>query len=102
MRNLPPAHRFNAGLSYSNRRYLGNVSVGYVGSAFWNDVLGELYKGTTTAYTLVNVSGGIRWGANEKYMAMLRVSDLANTRIQNNIYGDILKREISGELRVHF
>jgi hypothetical protein len=78
------------------------VSVGYVSSAFWNDVLGLLYSGPTKAYTLVNVSGGVRWGADGKYMAMLKVSDLANTPVQNNVYGDILKRQISGELRVRF
>ena len=38
--NLPPTHRFNAGLGFDYKRYLGNVSVGYVGSAYWNDVLG--------------------------------------------------------------
>jgi len=102
IRNLPPAHRFNASLSFENRRYLGNVSVGHVSSAFWNDVLGLLYSGTTKAYTLVNVSGGVRWGADGKYMAMLKASDLANTPVQNNVYGDILQRQISGELRVRF
>jgi hypothetical protein len=76
--------------------------VGYLSSAFWNDVLGELYSGPTRAYTLVNISCGVGWGANEKYMAMLKVSDLANTAIKNNIYGDVLKRQISREFRVRF
>ncbi len=102
IRSLPPAHRVNAGLGFDNGRYLGNVSLGYVSSAFWNDVLGLLYSGTTQAYALVNVTGGVRWGVEGKYMAMLKVFDLANTRIQNNIYGDILKRQISGEFRVRF
>jgi outer membrane receptor protein involved in Fe transport len=29
--NLPPTNRFNAGMSFNYKRYLGNVSVGYVG-----------------------------------------------------------------------
>jgi hypothetical protein len=33
---------------------------------------------------------------------MLKVSNLANTPIQNHVFGDILKRQISGELRVRF
>jgi len=101
-RNLPPTNRFNAGLSGNYRRYLGNVSVGYTGSAFWNDVLSAQYSGPTKAYTVVNVSAGVRWGGGERYLAMLKVSNLANTLIQNHVYGDILKRQIAGELRVHF
>ena len=100
--NLPPTHRFNAGLSVDYKRYLGNVSVGYVGSAYWNDVLSAVYSGPTKAYTVVNVSAGVRWGGGGKYMAMLKVSNLANTPIQNHVYGDILKRQIAGELRVRF
>ena len=97
---LPPAHRFNAGLDFDYKRYLGSVSVGYVGSAYWKDIV--VYSGPTKAYTAVNVSGGVRWGAGGKYMAMLKVSDLANTPIQNHVYGDILKRQISAELRMRF
>ena len=37
--NLPPTHRFNTGMNFDYKRYLGNVSVGYVSSAYWNDVL---------------------------------------------------------------
>jgi outer membrane receptor protein involved in Fe transport len=100
--NLPPRHRFNAGMSFDYKRYLGNVSVSYVGSAYWNDVINVTYSGPTKAYTVVNVSGGIRWGGGEKYMAMLKVSNLANTPIQNHVFGDILKRQIAGELRIRF
>jgi len=50
--NLPPAHRFNAGLDLNYKRYLGNVSIGYVGSAYWNDVINVIYSGPTKAYKL--------------------------------------------------
>lgn len=100
--NLPPTHRFNAGLGFDYRRYLGTISVGYVGSAYWNDVVDVTYCGTTKAYTVVNAGAGVRWGRGGKYMAMLRVSNLANTPIQNHVFGDILKRQISGEFRMRF
>jgi len=32
--------------------------------------------------------------------AMLRASNLANVLVQNHVYGDILKRQITGEFRV--
>ncbi|MBZ5499798.1 MAG: TonB-dependent receptor [Acidobacteriia bacterium] len=100
--NLPPTHRFNAGMDFDYKRYLGNVSVAYVGSAYWQDVLGAPYSGPTKAYTVVNAGAGVHWGSRVKYLAMLKVSNLANTPIQNHVFGDILKRQISGELRVRF
>jgi len=99
--NRPPAHRFNAGLSVDCQRYLGSVSVGYVDSAYWNDVLDVMYSGPTAAYTVVNATGGVQF-AGGKYLAMLKVTNLANRPIQNHVWGDILKRQVSGELRVRF
>jgi len=32
--NLPPAHRFNGGMSFDYKRCFGNLSVAYVGRAF--------------------------------------------------------------------
>jgi len=99
--NHPPASRFNAGLSLEHERYLGNVSVGYVGSAYWNDVVNVLYSGPTKAYTAVNATGGVRF-AGGKYIAMLKVANLANAPIQNHVWGDIMRRQITADLRVHF
>jgi outer membrane receptor protein involved in Fe transport len=98
--NLPPGNRFNAGLSFDYKRYLGNVSVGYVSRAYWQDVVS--YGGWTNAYTAINLSAGVRLGGSGKYMVMLKVSNLANALVQNHIYGDILKRQISGEFRMRF
>jgi outer membrane receptor protein involved in Fe transport len=100
--NLPPRNRFNAGLDFNYRRYLGNVSVGYAGSANWVDVLGAAYSGSTKAYTTVNLGAGVRWGGGRKYLAMLKISNLADRPIQNHIFGDILKRQITGEFKMRF
>jgi outer membrane receptor for monomeric catechols len=98
--NLPATNRFNAGLNFNYGRYLGSVSVGYVGRAYWQDVI--LYGGYTDAYTVINLSAGVRLDRSGKYMAMLKVSNLGNSTVQNHIYGDILKRQITGEFRVRF
>jgi outer membrane receptor protein involved in Fe transport len=100
--NMPPSHRFNTGLNFDSGRYFGSLSVGYTGGAFWNDVLNVIYSGTTKAYTVVTVSAGVHWGERQKYTAILRTSNLANTPVQNHIYGDILKRQIAGEFRLRF
>jgi outer membrane receptor for ferrienterochelin and colicin len=98
--NIPPEHRFNAGADFNCKRYLANVSVSYVGSAYWRDMFA--YSGPTNSYTQVNAGGGVQWGENQRYTAMLKISNLGNTPIQNHFFGDILKRQITGELRIRF
>ena len=49
--NIPPENRFNVGFNFNYQRMLGNFSVNYAGSAFWQDVLDARYHGTTDAYT---------------------------------------------------
>jgi outer membrane receptor protein involved in Fe transport len=100
--NLPPAQRFNAGAGIDYNRWLGNVSVGYVGSAYWNDVIDVTFSGTSKAYTVVNAGAGVRWGSAGRYMTTLKVANLANTPVQNHVFGDILKRQITGEFRIRF
>jgi outer membrane receptor protein involved in Fe transport len=99
--NLPPSNRFNACLNLDRERYLANVSVRHVSSAWWRDVINQLFAGPTNAYTVVSATGGIRWGGGQ-YRVMLKVSNLLNTPIQNHVWGDILKRQITGEFRVRF
>jgi hypothetical protein len=41
-----------------------------------------------------------RLDRSEKYMAMLKISNVAKALIQNHIYGDIIKRQITGEFRI--
>ncbi len=98
--NLPPPHRFNAGLNFDHKRYSGNVSVGYVGRAYWQDI--SLFGGFTDAYTTINFSTGVRLDAKEKFTVWLKVSNLGNALIQNHIYGDVLKRQITGEFKMRF
>jgi len=77
--NKPARHRFNAGFNFSRNRLLGNLSVSYTGSAYWQDVLDLRYAGTTDAYTLVNGGVGVRW-----------------------MVGDVIRRQVVGEARVSF
>jgi outer membrane receptor protein involved in Fe transport len=99
--NLPPKNRFNAGFNFSYSRWLGNLTVSYADSAFWQDVLDAPYHGTTDAYTLINGGVGLKWAAN-KVTTSLKVINLANQDVQQHVFGDILKRQVIGELRVNF
>jgi outer membrane receptor protein involved in Fe transport len=99
--NIPAKNRFNIGLNLSRGRYLGNFSVNYSGSAFWQDVLDDPYHGTTDAYTLVNGSFGVRWNG-DRLTTSIKVINLANQDVQQHVFGDTLKRQVVGELRVQF
>ncbi|MEP6916226.1 MAG: TonB-dependent receptor, partial [Acidobacteriota bacterium] len=99
--NLPAKNRFNIGAGFSHGRFLGNVSISYSDKAFWQDVLDDRYHGTTEAYTLVNAGFGVRWARN-RLTTSVKATNLANDDIQQHVFGDVLKRQVTGELRVRF
>lgn len=99
--NLPPTHRFNAGLGFSHDRYLGTLSVHYQDGAFWQDVLDSRFHGPTDSYTLVNGSFGVRW-AGDRFVTSIKVTNIGNEEIQQHVFGDVIKRQVVGELRVSF
>lgn len=100
--NIPPRNRFNIGGFYDGSRFLGNLSVNYADSAYWQDVLDARYAGETDAYTLVNGTFGIKFGPDGRIVTSLKVNNLLNEEVQQHIFGDIIKRQIVGELRVTF
>jgi iron complex outermembrane receptor protein len=99
--NIAAENRFNVGLGFNRRRVLANVSVNYSGDAFWQDVLDARYHGTTKAYTLVNGGFGLRW-MNDQLTTSVKVINLANEEVQQHVFGDILKRQVIGELKIGF
>jgi outer membrane receptor protein involved in Fe transport len=99
--NLPPNNRFNAGFNFSYNRFLGNMSVNFTDEAFWQDVLDARFHGTTEAYTLVNGGFGVRW-AGDRVVTSLKVNNLTNEEILQHIFGDIMRRQVIGEVRLTF
>jgi iron complex outermembrane receptor protein len=99
--NLPPTNRFNVGMNFSYGRYLGNFAVSYQDDAFFQDVLDSRYHGTTEAFTLVNAGVGVKFGGN-RYTATAKFVNLFNERVQQHVFGDILQRQVIGEIRVTF
>jgi outer membrane receptor protein involved in Fe transport len=99
--NLPPKNRFNAGTAITYDRFLGNLSVGYTDSAFWQDVLDDRYHGTTDSYTIVNAGFGVKW-AGDKVTTSVKASNLGNRNVQQHVFGDITKRQVVGEIKVQF
>lgn len=99
--NIPPRHRVNAGLNMSRGRLLGNLSVSYVDEAFFQDVLDARFHGPTAAYTQVNGAFGVRW-LNDRLTSTIKVINLGNQEIQSHVFGDVIKRQVIGELLFQF
>jgi iron complex outermembrane receptor protein len=99
--NLPAKNRFNGGLGLNYKRYMANLSVSYSDSAFWQDVLDARYSGTTDAYTLVNAGFGVKW-MSDRLTTSIKAVNLGNDDVQQHVFGDLIGRQIIGELRVNF
>jgi hypothetical protein len=99
--NWPAKNRFNTGFDFSYQRFLGNMSVNYSDTAYWQDVLDVRYAGVTKAYTMVNGAVGVRW-AGDKIVTSLKMNNIGNAEVQQHIFGDIMKRQIMGEARFTF
>jgi iron complex outermembrane receptor protein len=95
---LPPTHRFNIGGTYDGPRLLGSLTVNYADDAFWSDVLTSPFHGFTDAYTLVNGSFGVRWNGG-KITTSIKGTNLLNRTVQQHVFGDILKRAVTAEVR---
>ena len=98
---LPPTHRFNVGGTYNGRRLLGAVTVNYTDEAFWSDVLTGPFHGFTDSFTMVNGSFGVRWD-DGRITTTIKSTNLFNQTIQQHVFGDLLKRSVTAEVRFDF
>ena len=96
---IPPTHHVNAGVGVSRSRYFGSASVSYQDKAFWQDVIP--YLGWTSPYTVLNLGAGIR-SADGTMTAAVRVTNALNHTTQQHIFGDLMKRTVTGEVRFAF
>jgi iron complex outermembrane receptor protein len=99
--NWPAKNRFNAGFDFSYERFLGNFSVNFTDSAYWQDVLDARFAGMTDSFTLVNGAFGVRW-AGGRVVTSIKGTNLANQEVMQHIFGDVMKRQIVGEARFSF
>jgi outer membrane receptor protein involved in Fe transport len=97
--NLPPTHRVNTGFSYSQGRFTANANASYQSEAFWQDVLDARYHGPTDAFTQVSGAFGVRW-LGDTMTTTLKVNNLLDQPIQTHVFGDVVRRQVIGELRV--
>ena len=98
--NIPATHRFNTGFGVNYQRYMANLSVSYSSSAYWQDVLSPPYAGTTEGYTLVNAGFGVKW-FGDRLTTAIKAVNIGNDNVQQHAFGDLVGRQIIGELRVN-
>jgi outer membrane receptor protein involved in Fe transport len=98
--NLPPRHRFNVGARAAHGHYFGSLSAGFVDAAFWQDVLPG-HQGYTEAYAVVDGAIGVH-SADRRMTVTARGSNLLNKRIQEHAFGDVIRRRVTGEIRLRF
>ncbi len=60
-------------------------------------MLDARYHGTTESYTLVNGGFGFKW-LGDQLTTSVKVINLLNEDVQQHVFGDILKRQVIGEI----
>ena len=99
--NLPSQHHFNVGAGYNGPKWLGNVGISYASSAFWQDVLDSRFHGSTDGFTITSATVGYKW-RGDRLVTSLKITNLFDEEILQHVFGDVMRRQIVGELRVGF
>ncbi len=98
---LPAKNRFNASVNWNYERFVGTAQVNYQDKALWTDVLSSTYHGYTEAFTMINANFGVKWNKG-KVVTTLKGTNLADKKIQQHVFGDILRRSVTFETRFTF
>jgi iron complex outermembrane receptor protein len=94
--NLPPRHRAAARVHVDRARFLGSASLTFTDRAFWTDVLA--FQDWTPSFWLLDASAGIRFRSG-RVTWLVKGSNLADRRVQHHIFGDVIRRRVTTELR---
>jgi outer membrane receptor protein involved in Fe transport len=95
--NRPPRHRANARLQADRGRFVGSAALSYTGRAFWTDVLA--FQGWTPSFWLLDASAGVRF-RDGRLTWLVKGTNLADRRVQHHIFGDVIRRRVTTELRI--
>ena len=99
--NRPAAHRVNAGADAHFGRVHFGTTFSYTGRGYWTDVLSPEYHGWTEAFSMVNATLSVDL-LDGHLRPSIRVMNLLNDDIQQHVFGDVIKRQVIGQLRYRF
>jgi outer membrane receptor protein involved in Fe transport len=94
--NIPPRHRASMRLTGDRGRLLGSAGLSFTDRAFWTDVLA--FQGWTDSFWLLDGTVGVRFGRG-RVTWLAKGTNLADRRVQHHIFGDIIRRRLTTELR---
>lgn len=98
--NQSPEHRLNAGLAYSTDTWYFDANFNYVDEAYWTDVLDSRFWGTTDDYSIVNL--GVGYHINDSVTVSVMGNNIFDEEAQQHIFGDIISRKVSAQVRFTF
>lgn len=99
--NRAPATRLNLGVSYDTGKFYASGNLNYQDEAFWTDVLDARFHGPTEEFGQINLGFGWRFN-DEKITFGIIGSNITDEEVQQHVFGDIISRKISAELRFVF
>jgi iron complex outermembrane receptor protein len=99
--NIPPANRFNVGAQWNGRRFYASGDVNYQDEAFWTDVLGPQFWGPTDSFIQLNLGFGVRF-KNETIVLSVYGQNLLDADAQQHVFGEIIGRKVSAQVRFIF
>jgi len=99
--NIPPAHRVNVGAQWSGRRFYASGDINYQDEAFWTDVLGSQFWGPTDSFTQLNLGFGVRF-KSDTIKLWLYAQNLFDADAQQHVFGDIIGRKVTAQIRFEF
>ncbi len=98
--NRPPRNEAALTTTCQMTRAYSSVSASYTGSAFWADVLDSRFWGSTHPYLLIDASLGV--DINPKLKVIANVNDLADRKVKEHVFGDIIRRRAILTLQYRF
>ena len=99
--NLSPRHQLSLGVSWQGPRYQGSFSASWTDQAFFADVLDDRFWGETEDYWLLNASFGAKF-LKDSMEVKLSATNLLDDPIKQHVFGDIIRRKATLELRYRF
>jgi outer membrane receptor protein involved in Fe transport len=98
--NRPPHHQGSVLASVRQPRWFASAGATYTDKAFWADVLDSRFWGTTRAY--VNANAAIGLFANAATQVAVKSTNILDRKIKEHVFGDIIRRKTTVELRYRF
>jgi outer membrane receptor protein involved in Fe transport len=99
--NIPPTWRANGGAVWSMKKVWVDMSVNWQDEAFWTDVLDSRFWGPTEAFFQANLGAGVRLAEGAVELSV-RAQNVFDERVQQHVWGDIIGRKLTAQVRWAF